>query len=211
MAGQHPVRSSTSTRRGHREGHRGMARSPPPRGAVRSDRARYSGQSGHRAGGAAAVSASDDGCGAGRSCASASAARSGRNTAPTAHPVRTGPGPRARTQRRRRGAITDRRGRPPAPARARITKGAGRSGAQRGAPARARWPPEAAGTPAPAPWKGQRHEIRRTRLARAARSRPHPVEVQLRACGRCGLASRRRLLLPGAALVLPAPREWRPP
>ena len=26
----------------------------------------------------------------------------------------------------------------------------------------------------PAPWKGQRHEIRRTRIARAARSRPHP-------------------------------------
>ena len=72
-------------------------------------------------------------------------------------------------------------------------------------------PPHPAGTPAPAPWKGQRHEIRRTRLARAARSRPHPVEVQLRARGRRGLASRRRLLLPGAALVLPAPREWRPP
>ena len=48
-----------------------------------------------------------------------------------------------------RGVITHRRGRPPAPARARITKGAGRSGAQRGAPARAQGPREAAGTPAP--------------------------------------------------------------
>ena len=109
---------------------------------------------------------------------------------PRQPPTRSGPRPGGRTQRRRRGAITGRHGRPPAPARARITKGAGRAGTQRGEPTRARWPPEAAGTPSPAPWKGQRHEIRRTTIARAARSRPHPVESAPPGHGRDATAAR---------------------